>query len=105
MLNQQPQEVERKVIAILRVLSQVGEPLGARVVSHHLKDYAIELSERAVRYHLKLMDERGFTESVGRNGRLITQSGLEELGSALVSDKVGLVASGLSFWPIKQALI
>ncbi len=93
MLIQQPQEVERKVIAILRVLSQSGEPLGARVLSHHLQDYGIELSERAVRYHLKLMDERGFTQSVGRDGRLITQSGLEELENALVSDKVGFMAS------------
>jgi len=39
------------------------------------------------------MDERGFTQSVGRDGRLITQSGLEELESALVSDKVGFMAS------------
>ena len=93
MLIQQPQEVERKTIAILRALSQSGEPLGARVISHRLQEYGIELSERAVRYHLKLMDERGFTQSVGRNGRLITQSGLEELESALVSDKVGFMAS------------
>ena len=93
MLNQQPQEVERKVIAILRILSQSNEPLGARVISHHLTDYGIELSERAVRYHLKLMDERGFTESVGRDGRLIAKLGLEELENALVSDKVGIVAS------------
>jgi repressor of nif and glnA expression len=93
LLIQQPQDVERKVVAILRVLSQSGEPLGARVLSHHLQDYGIELSERAVRYHLKLMDERGFTHSVGRDGRLITQSGLEELENALVSDKVGFMAS------------
>jgi repressor of nif and glnA expression len=85
--------VERKVVAILRVLSQSSEPLGARVLSHNLQDYGIELSERAVRYHLKLMDERGFTRSVGRDGRLITQSGLEELENALVSDKVGFMAS------------
>jgi repressor of nif and glnA expression len=87
------QDVERKTIAIMRILRDSPEPLGARVVSHHLKDHGIELSERAVRYHLKLMDERGFTESVGRNGRLITQLGREELESALVSDKVGFVAS------------
>ena len=93
MLLQQAQEVERKVIAILRILSQSSEPLGARVISHHLKNHGVELTERAVRYHLKLMDERGFTESMGRDGRLITRLGLEELESALVSDKVGFVAS------------
>ena len=87
------QDVERKTIAIMRILRYSPEPLGARVISHHLKDHGIELSERAVRYHLKLMDERGFTESVGRDGRLITQLGLEELESALVSDKIGFVAS------------
>jgi len=87
------QDVERKTIAIMRILRDSPEPLGARVISHQLKDHGIELSERAVRYHLKLMDERGFTESVGRDGRLITQLGLEELESALVSDKVGFVAS------------
>jgi len=93
LLIQQAQEVERKVIAILRILSQSNESLGARVISHHLKNHGVELTERAVRYHLKLMDERGFTESMGRNGRLITRLGLEELESALVGDKVGFVAS------------
>jgi repressor of nif and glnA expression len=87
------QDVERKTIAIMRILRDSPGPLGARVISYHLKDHGIDLSERAVRYHLKLMDERGFTESVGRDGRLITQLGCEELESALVSDKVGFVAS------------
>ena len=87
------QDVERKTTAILRILSQSSEPVGARVISHNLGEQGIELSERAVRYHLKLMDERGFTESVGRDGRLITQLGLEELENALVSDKVGFVSS------------
>ncbi|MGQ9546981.1 MAG: DUF128 domain-containing protein [Dehalococcoidia bacterium] len=87
------QDVERKTIAIMRILKDSSEPLGATVISRRLKDHGIELSERAVRYHLKLMDERGFTESAGRDGRLITQLGREELESALVSDKVGFVAS------------
>ena len=87
------QDVERKTTAILRILSQSSEPIGARVVSHKLNEQGIGLSERAVRYHLKLMDERGFTESVGRDGRLITPLGVEELQSALVGDKVGFVAS------------
>jgi repressor of nif and glnA expression len=87
------QDVERKTTAILRILSQSGEPVGARVVSRKLRGHGIELTERGVRYHLKLMDERGFTQSVGRDGRSITQLGIEELESALISDKVGFVAS------------
>jgi repressor of nif and glnA expression len=87
------QDVERKTIAIMKILRDSPEPLGATVIAQSLKDHGIELGERAVRYHLKLMDERGFTENMGRNGRSITKLGLEELQSALVSDKVGFVAS------------
>ncbi len=87
------QDVERKIIAILKVLADCQEPLGARVASHRLKEYGVELGERAVRYHLKLMDERGLTRLVGRDGRLLTEQGGEELRSALVKDKVGLAIS------------
>ncbi len=87
------QDVERKIIAILKVLADCQEPLGARVASHRLKEYGVELGERAVRYHLKLMDERGLTRLVGRDGRLLTEQGEEELKSALVKDKVGLAIS------------
>jgi len=87
------QEVERKVLSMLKVLSDSQEPLGARVVARRLKDHGVELGERAVRYHLKLMDERGLTRLVHRDGRLITEQGVEELGSALVRDKVGFAIS------------
>ena len=86
-------DVERKVLSILRVLGDCQEPLGARVIACRLKDYGVELGERAVRYHLKLMDERGLTQLVGRDGRLLTEQGDEELRSALVKDKVGLAIS------------
>ena len=87
------QDVERKTVAIMRILRDSPEPLGARVIAQSLREQGIELGERAVRYHLGLMDERGFTKNMGRDGRLITQLGREELESALVSDKVGFVAS------------
>ena len=87
------QDVERKVFAILRVLGDTKEVLGARIVARRLKGLGVELGERAVRYHLKLMDERGLTQLVGRDGRLITEAGLEELRSALVRDKVGFAIS------------
>ncbi|MFC1864461.1 DUF128 domain-containing protein, partial [Chloroflexota bacterium] len=50
------------------------------------------LGERAVRYHLKIMDERGLTRPLDRrDGREITPLGIEELNNALVTDKVGFV--------------
>ena len=83
-------EVERKLNAILRVLKESPEAVGARLIGRQLKEQGIDLSERAVRYHLKLMDERGLTQLVGRDGRQITPAGIEELRNALVADKVGL---------------
>ncbi|MFQ5996919.1 MAG: DUF128 domain-containing protein [Dehalococcoidales bacterium] len=78
----------------MRVLRDSPEPLGARVIAQRLKDYGIELGERAVRYHLKLMDERGFTHLLGRlDGRVLTERGVEEVDSALVKDKVGFAIS------------
>jgi hypothetical protein len=88
------QGVERKEIAIMKILSDSPEPLGARVIAHHLKGQGFELGERAVRYHLKLMDERGLTYLVGqRDGRILTEKGTAEVKSALVKDKVGFVIS------------
>lgn len=88
------QDVERKVFAILKVLGNSQHALGARIIARRLKDLGIELGERAVRYHLKLMDERGLTQLVGRrDGRVITESGQAELKRALVTDKVGLAFS------------
>jgi hypothetical protein len=88
------QGAERKALAILKILNDSQEPLGARVIAQHLKDYGVELGERAVRYHLKLMDERGLTQLIGRrDGRLLTEQGVEEVRSALVKDKVGFAIS------------
>jgi len=90
MLNND-REVERKVLGILKVLSEASQPLGARIISQQLESQGVYLTERAVRYHLQLLDERGLTTSDGREGRRITKKGIEELSNALVSDKVGLV--------------
>jgi len=88
------QDVERKVIAILRLLSDFKEPLGARVAARRLKDYGVELGERMVRFHLRSLDDRGLTRLVGpRDGRVLTNQGEEELRNALVKDKVGLAIS------------
>ena len=94
MIGQENRLVERKTVAILKVLSDSATPLGGRVIARRLSDLGYELGERAVRYHLKLMDQRGFTQIAGKkDGRLITSAGLHELRSALVSDRLGYVAA------------
>lgn len=88
------QDVERKVLAILNALGDSQEAAGSTIIAKRLKSMGIELSERAVRYHLRLMDERGFTRLVGRrDGRIITELGQNELKKAMVTHKVGFALS------------
>jgi repressor of nif and glnA expression len=101
MIGMETQEVERKEHFILKILSDSQQPLGARVIARLLKDHGIYLGERAVRYHLKLMDERGLTRLVSRDGRLITERGVEELGNALVRDKVGFAISRIELLALR----
>jgi len=88
-------DAERKILAILRVLSESAEPLGSLTIARELERYGVFLSERAVRYHLKITDERGHTQPMGRDGRMITPKGLEELKIALAPDQVGFVLERL----------
>jgi repressor of nif and glnA expression len=88
------QDVERKVLAILNTLGDSQEAVGSTIIAKQLKDRGVDLSERAVRYHLRLMDERGFTRLVGRrDGRVITELGQAELKKAMVTHKVGFAFS------------
>jgi hypothetical protein len=88
-----PPDMERKLLGILRVLDESDGPVGARAIAGKLSEEGIELSERTVRYHLRLMDERGLTRNLGEPGRVITERGREEIENAGVSDKLGFVIS------------
>lgn len=88
------QDVERKTLSILKVLAGEEDPMGSIVIARKLKDLGIDLGERAVRYHLKMMDEQGLTRLAGRrDGRVITPMGLRELKQGMVKDKVGFALS------------
>jgi repressor of nif and glnA expression len=90
MAGQVTQDVERKVIAILQVLKDSPEPVGSSLIARRLRDSGIDINERTIRSHLRILDERGLTRLVSRRqGRLVTQSGLYELGDARVGDRVG----------------
>jgi repressor of nif and glnA expression len=86
--------MNRTFIAILKILERHREKiLGSREISRQLRLLGVELTERTVRYHLKIMDEKGLTRVFGKEGRKITQKGLEELADALVSDRIGFIIS------------
>ena len=84
-------ETERKVIAILKVLSESTEPLGSIHIARELERHGIFLSERAVRYHLRITDERSYTQPMGHDGRMLTGHGIEELKMALAPEQVGFI--------------
>jgi len=89
-----PEDIERKVLLILKILNENSESQGARVIARKMKERGVQLSERTVRYHLKLMDERGLTKLIGRrDGRIITGMGLDEITNARVLDKISLSIS------------
>jgi len=84
----------KTMLSILKVLdTNPDKILGSRAISKRLKVYGIDLTERTVRYHLRILDERGFTKVFGKEGRMITPKGKEELTQALVSDKIGFIIS------------
>ena len=88
------EDIERKTLMILRIIHEAGGPLGSSLIARKMQERGFMHSERAVRYHLKLMDERGLTRLVcKRDGRAITAMGIDELDDARVQDKLGFVIS------------
>jgi repressor of nif and glnA expression len=85
--------MNKTMLAILKVLDKHTDIVGSREISRQLKMHGIDLTERTVRYHLRILDEKGYTEVFGKEGRKITDKGREELKHALISDKIGFVIS------------
>lgn len=84
-------QIERKLIEIMRVISESDKPIGARNIADELNNRGYGIGERAVRYHLRILDERGFTKKYGYAGRTITELGRKELDDALIGDRLGFV--------------
>jgi hypothetical protein len=88
-------DAENKLISILKILSESSEPLGSITIARKLEREGVFLSERAVRYHLRIADERGYTQPVGRDGRMITPEGQQEVKEALAAQHLGFVREKL----------
>ena len=86
---------ERKVMEILRILKEHHEPMGAKRLSELLAEHGYVLTDRAVQYYLRYLDECGFTRKVGNIGRVLTPRGMGEIERALVEDRLGFIISRL----------
>jgi len=99
------EDIEKKILLILRILHESPEPVGARIIARRMQDHGVTLSERGVRYHLKMMDDRGLTRLIGRHdGRAITEQGIEEIGNARVRDKIGFAISRIEILAYRTSL-
>jgi repressor of nif and glnA expression len=87
------EKTEKKELAILRLLQKAGGPVSSLRLKENLHAMGHEVSERTIRHYFLELDRRGLTENRGKKGRVITEQGLKELGSARVYDKVGLLAA------------
>jgi repressor of nif and glnA expression len=88
-----PDDTDRKMMEILRILADKDDVLGAKTIALGLKKKGYDLGERAVRYHMRILDEKGFTERKGYAGRKITPKGLKELEKGLIYDQVDFIFS------------
>ena len=86
-------QIERKLIEIMRVIHENDKPIGARAIADELNIRGYDIGERAVRYHLRILDERGFTRKHGYAGRTLTEMGESEMNDALIGDRFGFVIS------------
>ena len=86
-------ESEYRMIEILRILSSQDKPIGSKVIADELQNKGFNLGERAVRYHMQILDEKGYTERKGNTGRIITQLGREKLEKGLIYDQVDFIHS------------
>jgi len=80
-------------IEILTILSETSEAVGAKIIADTLKKRGYDIGERAVRYHLQVLDENNLTSKLGYSGREITEKGIEELEKANISYRIGSVFS------------
>ena len=84
---------EPRMIEILRILSQQENPTGSKLIADELREKGFNLGERAVRYHMQILDQKGYTERKGYSGRVITDLGLEKLEKGLIYDQVDFIYS------------
>lgn len=86
-------KIEKKRLAILRILQESESPIGSSKIAEQLVSMGYDVSERTIRFYLLDMDRDGLTEKIGKRCRRITESGLKELQTARVFEKVGFLAA------------
>ena len=87
------EKIQKKQLEILNVLKDSNKPLSSSKIADSLTTQGTDISQRTVRLYLKQMDEYGLTKNFGKKGRLITDSGLEELRASNLLQRVGFLSA------------
>lgn len=87
--------VQRKLTEILRIIKENDSAIGARLIADKMRERGYQIGERGVRYHLRILDERGLTVRDGYHGRNITERGLKELEDGLINQRVGFITTSI----------
>lgn len=85
--------VQDKRLKILKILKESNEAVSSQKITSKLLEEGLKISERTVRFHLLAMDKKGFTQYIGRKGRLLTKLGEMEITRVKAYDKVGFLSA------------
>ena len=81
---------------ILKLIDQSSGRISSAELAAQLKPCGFDLSERAVRYHVRDLETAGYVHPPVRRARALTAKGAHELCAASVSERIGCIMSKIS---------
>jgi len=81
---------------ILTTLDRCQKTMTSGQIARQLSDHGIELPERTIRYHLKVLDQKGYTENHNKRGRKISRAGKTELTHGFACKRVGFIINKIN---------
>jgi HTH-type transcriptional regulator, global nitrogen regulator NrpRI len=88
--------MNRQMFAILGVLNTRQKGMSSKEIAGRLSLQGSEMSDRTVRYYLKILDGGGYTKGKRGHGRMITRKGEEELGRMFAFERVGFAVNRIN---------
>lgn len=88
--------MDKVQFTILTTLDRCQKTMTSGQISRQLSEYGLELPERTVRYHLKILDQNGYTENHNKKGRKISGAGKTELAHGFACERVGFIINKIN---------
>jgi len=78
---------DRTEYEILSILDRKNRAVNSAEIEKELRKIGIDISRRRIVQYLEILDDKGFSENLGREGRRITEAGRDEVGKSMVHTK------------------